>query len=84
MDSSKRQDGIGGSRLFCFVRTAKSGYSSCESVVMYNFLLSLTWRRQKIFMLSPGNDQLYKNPDYSWDEYIQSQRIEKKRRAGEV
>jgi len=38
----------------------------------------------KIYMLSPGNDQLYKNPDYSWDEYIQSQRIEKKRRAGEV
>jgi hypothetical protein len=28
MDSSKRQDGIGGSRLFYIVRTAKFGYGS--------------------------------------------------------
>ena len=36
MDSSKRQDGIGGSRLFYIVRTAKFGYGSCGSVVTYN------------------------------------------------
>ena len=35
IDSSKGQDGIGGPRLFCIVRTAKFGYGSFGSVVTY-------------------------------------------------
>ena len=25
-----------------------------------------------LLRIALGNDQLYRNPDYSWDEYIQS------------
>ena len=34
--------GMGGSRLFCFVKTAKFGYGSCGSVATYSKLKSVS------------------------------------------
>ena len=58
MDSSKRQDGIGGSRLFYIVRAAKFGYGSCGSVVTYNFLKFTHQHRRKILRITTGNTNL--------------------------